>query len=252
MRFCFLSAVRASVVCGCLWLCSMGCTTVGFHSPAVRDALDYGPNRVLRLCFFKDRGLPDADLTRIVEAWHTELAPFGISLRTERVTPYDRTDFGCIGLGNELRRLDLEPPCDRVMIILKRTPLDLVWGLLLPTVFGAVDSQTGTRGYAFGDLYLVENILFFRGDASVLIHEGYHLFGCGHSLLLEECYRTIARLKRAFSRESGFFPARSEAGTILLTREEANRLFFGDKSQKQAPEQKRVAEPEAAPAQGGP
>ncbi len=142
--------------------------------------------------------------------------------------PYDRTAFGCLGMGSEMDRMDLEAPCDRAMILLKRTPTDLVWGLFLPTVFGAVDSRTGTRGYAFADLYLAENMLFFRGDEATLIHEGYHLLGCGHGLLMDECYRRIARLKRASGEsQADFFPAMTEGGRILNSREEVNRVFFG-------------------------
>ena len=203
------------------------CTTVGLERPSVRRALDYGPQRPLRVCIFKDRNLPDSDLSRILSEWRTEVVPFGIDLKAERVLPYDRTQFSCIGMGNELTRLDLDPPCDRMMIVLKRTPLDMVWSLFLPTVFGAVDSQTGTRGYAFGDLYLLENILFFRGDASVLIHEGYHLLGCGHALFMDDCYRAIARLKGVSASARAFFPAQGEDGTILRSRAEANRIFFG-------------------------
>lgn len=212
--------------CACAIPLLFHCTTVGFHRPSVRDSIDYGPGRTLRICVFKDTKLSSLQLERIMQQWRAELLPYGIELALERVLPYERTNFSCIGMGNELGRLDLEPPCDRVLIMLKRTPVDFAWSLFLPTVFGAVDSGTGTRGYAFGDLYWLENILFFRADASVLLHEGYHLFGCGHALVLDDCYREIARLKKSWREGADFFPALSDNRTIFFTRDEANRHFF--------------------------
>jgi hypothetical protein len=72
--------------------------------------------------------------------------------------------------------------------------------------------------------------LSFAGPESNAVHEGYHLLGCGHGLVMDDCYEQIRTMKiiAVQERERGndFFPTISSDGYILRTREEVDDEWY--------------------------
>lgn len=108
---------------------------------------------------------------------------------------------------------------------------DFIWGILLPEYLGMVDSTTFSKGFAIAEWGSINQILPpFNSPDDVAIHEGYHLLGCEHSLIMTTCYYKIQRLKEAAKKErmngGDFFPIITKEGKILRSRNEVENELY--------------------------
>jgi len=138
----------------------------------------------------------------------------------------------------------IPPGCDRMMYFVNRNVLDVAWSVPelygAPEVLGEVDDYTMTRGYVVDRIASLNQVLMspWFSPSKVARHETFHMIGCGHDLVMDQCYKHIAQAKWVENRlrdagcyeKSGvgeFFPSFSNAGDgpILLTRAQANGIL---------------------------
>lgn len=199
-----------------LALLSSGCTTVGVAT-ARRDTIDYGPRLPLRLCLLKAEDVPDQRVQLLTRALREEFAQYGIDVEVPWVRPWERPGFTAETIVKDVLRRDLEPPCDRLMALVDRNPADVLWGLLMPQILGAVDTYSRTRGFIVATVGSISQLTMSPKDVS--IHEFYHLLGCNHAVTLNQCYPRIAAIKSKTDPAAGFFAGLDQQGRYLLTRE---------------------------------
>jgi len=173
-----------------------GCTSVGIHSTAARQRLDFGANDSVALCLYLDAGISEEQgRTLVQEAWQDDGPLYGLHINVVSVTAWPRPAFMMDGIIDALRREPLKPGCDRILALINRHVGDFVWGVLqLPEYLGAVDDETLTRGYAIARRITLNQM--FESPRSVVRHEIYHLLGCDEHFRMARCYEQIARLKR--------------------------------------------------------
>ncbi|MGQ0429418.1 MAG: hypothetical protein ACT4UQ_05770 [Gammaproteobacteria bacterium] len=209
-----------------------GCTTVGMHTTE-RGKVDYGPAQEMRLCLLKSPDVPENRADELVAAVSKEFATYGIHVTVPWVHEWERPAFTATGILEDIMRRDLEPPCDRLMGLVDRHAGDFVWGLLLPEVLGAVDGVSRTRGYVVATFGSINQVT--AEPQVAIVHEFYHLVGCGHGVSKTKCYHKIAEMKASRPPESDFFPGMEMKGKFILTREEANqavRTFLAEREAK--------------------
>ncbi|TGM96979.1 hypothetical protein EHR10_14525 [Leptospira yasudae] len=205
------------------------CTTIGFHREAVRKEIDFGKEETLRLCVWKDVKVSKEELIELIGAWNQELEYYKIRVLLSEVQDWERPGWTGIAIMDRVFTAALPSRCDRLLAVaggkFSDTAFELVGIFLaflgIPSfqVLGAVETKTGTRGYILGQTRTLSHWLA-GGSNGTLIHEGYHLLGCGHAFFLSDCYvqiRKIKELKRK-NAESGvpFFPSVDEDGNIFL------------------------------------
>jgi hypothetical protein len=217
------SRLRGCTAAGLLVVVLSGCTAVGFHSSAARAQHDFGQPDTVRLCLYLDDGIDEERARALIqEAWQGEGHLFGLHLAVASVTRWSRPAFTVNGILESLQRQPLGPGCDRALALIGRHAGDVLWGLVLPEVLGAVNDETLTHGFAVVQRATVNQLL--SSPADVLRHELYHLLGCDAHFRMGRCYEQIARLKR-FKQDSrsDFFPAWDLLSQQMLTsREEVN------------------------------
>ncbi len=217
------SRLRACTAAGLLAVVLSGCTAIGFHSTAVRAQHDFGRPDTVRLCLYLADGVSEEQARKLIEeAWDEEAHLFGLHVAVASVTRWRRPAFTVNGILEGLQREPLGPGCDRVLALIGRHAGDVLWGLVLPEVLGAVNDETLTHGYAVVQRATVNQLL--SSPADVLRHELYHLLGCDAHYRMGRCYEQIARLKR-FKQDAGsdFLPAWDLLGQhMLISREEVN------------------------------
>jgi hypothetical protein len=205
-----------------LWAAALlaGCTTVGVHTRAI-DAIEYGPPQTVRVCLLKTADVPAARVDSIVAALNAEFGRYGLSIEVPWVRPWVRPGFQAGAIFEDLLPRELEPPCDRLFALVDRHAGDMLWGLVLPEVLGAVDTVTSTRGFVVATYASLNQVV--AGPEAAAIHEFYHLLGCPHGMTLTACYPRIARLKAARDPAADFLPGvEMEQEKHLTTREAAN------------------------------
>jgi hypothetical protein len=101
--------------------------------------------------------------------------------------------------------------------------------MILPEILGAVESTTMTKGYSVAEWGSLNQVLSLRSPENLMVHETYHLLGCGHGLNAGLCYDQIVRIKKAAkkNREEGqdFFPSMTPGGKIVWTRDGVDRIL---------------------------
>lgn len=203
-----------------------GCTSVGGLAP--RPAATANDGFVLRVCVMRDPGVPTATVNDLFAAWQEELAPLGIRPVVADMTELSRPSFTALGAFTVLEQQQLGPNCDRMALLVGRNVGDVVYGLGaimgMPEIYGAVDTKTNTRMYLVAETATIPHMLF-GGAKGGIIHEGYHLLGCGH-WSWADCYKQIDKLK-ALAREKStdFIPALTEDGRVFKARADVNRAY---------------------------
>lgn len=192
---------RAGLLVGLLAL--TGCTTVGVHTSA-REHVDFGPPVTVRVCVLKTADIPPQRAEALKQLVRKEFAKYGLLIEVPWVRDWERPGFQVDSIMRDLLERPLEPPCDRLFGFVDRHPGDFVWGLVMPEVLGAVDDVTATRGYVVATFGSLNQLFASPGQA--IVHEFYHLFGCGHDVTLTKCYPRIASLKAAVQPDADFFP----------------------------------------------
>jgi len=190
------------------------------HSLKAEKAVDYGPPATMRVCVLQTGDVPVQRSGKLLNAVNQEFAPYGITVEVAWVKPWIRPGFQVDSIMDDVKRRDLEPPCDRLMALVDRNVGDFLWGLAMPEVLGAVDGVTATRGYVVATGASLNQL--FLPPSAATVHEFYHLLGCPHGLSLANCYPRIAAMKAAIDPEADFFPGVTKEGKFLTTREAAN------------------------------
>jgi hypothetical protein len=178
--------------------------------------IDYGPPVTVRVCVLRTGDTPEERVGSLLAAVNAEFAQYGIVVEVPWVQPWQRPGFFVGTILEDLLRRPLEPPCDRLVGLIDRHAGDVLWGLALPEVLGAVDDLTATRGYVVATWGSVNQIAMT--PEQVTVHEFYHLLGCPHGMTLGKCYPRIAALKQAVVPGEDFFPGIAEHETFLTTR----------------------------------
>jgi hypothetical protein len=232
----------SSLGLGVCLLGTSGCfiTSVGMERPSVRAQTDFGPPQTLRVCAMLDDGISQRDAQATLEDYwnQNEASEYNLSVKLVSYTSLSRpmSEFFHWQIASKIAMRRIPPGCDRAMYFVNRNVLDVLWSVPeaygAPEVLGEVDDYTMTRGYVIDRIASLNQVLMspWFSPSKVARHETYHMLGCGHGLMMDQCYKHIAEAKWIENRLIGrgcyekagletFFPAFSHAGKgpILLT-----------------------------------
>ena len=206
-----------------------GCTTIGIHDMDAVKNDDFSTIETFRICIYKDVEVSDKRAQEIIAAITEEFAPFGVRIEIPWIQPWSRPGFTWKEIMNDVTFRPLETPCDRIFVLVGRNFKDFLWGIVMPEMQGAVETNTMTKGFAVAELGSINQLLTLKSPSDIAAHEVYHLLGCGHGCLANSCYDQIVRIKIAArkNREVGrnFFPAMNLNGQVFWTRNETNKRF---------------------------
>ncbi len=199
---------------------------------------DYGKLQTIRVCVWKDTNVSTERMNYLFDSWNEELSLYRLQTKVVHVKDWQRPGWTGKAILEELFQAPLPQDCDRILALAGVKFSDIVYEFVsfilalffIPSfeVLGAVDSYTGTRGYVLAHTASLGHLLV-GGAANTLVHEGYHMLGCGHAFFLSECYARIKEIKAASeqSPHSGFFPATHPGGGYLFSQKEVNFFFLG-------------------------
>jgi hypothetical protein len=240
----------AALALGVCLLGTSGCfvTSIGMDRPEVRTQTDFGPPETLRVCALLDDGISQRDAQEtLADYWNQDEASkykLAIEMVSYSSLPRSMDEFFHWQIGRQVAVRQIPPGCDRMMYFVNRNVLDVAWSVPeiygAPEVLGEVDDYTMTRGYVIDRVASLNQVLMspWFSPSKVARHETFHMIGCGHDLVMDQCYKHIAEAKWVENRlqdagcyqKSGveeFFPSFSHAGDgpILLTRAQANSIL---------------------------
>lgn len=206
------------------------CTTIGFHRESVRNNIPFGTEKIFRVCTIIESGIEEEEVLDLFKYWNEELKLYSLKANFVNYGTMERPGFYGSDILNYIANLPMQEDCDRILYLKGRTKGDLVFevftlGLFVGTglkleVQGAVESRTQTRGYIKAKYISLLQVLF-TSPKSTLVHEGYHLLGCGHQLLMDDCYEKIREVKSLSAEpniEKNFFPNITASGKRIRTR----------------------------------
>jgi hypothetical protein len=209
-----------------------GCTTIGIGDKSGLDRGNMGQPEILRICIYKDVGVPDQRVDEIIGAIAGEFALHGLRIEVPWIRPWQRPAFEVEGIMKDIASRPLECPCDRLFGVVGRDYKDFVWGLVMPEILGAVEDATLTKGYAVGEWGSLNQVLSFKSPAETAVHEAYHLLGCKHGLFASSCYKQVEGIRKVakYNRQQGqdFFPAMNLKGRIFWTRADVDNFLGVD------------------------
>lgn len=222
---------RWSICCLLAAAIVAGCTaTIGTPNPELLRSMsaagEFGGEQTVRVCGLLDSGITEAMAHRIIdEAWNeTEAAPLGLKVELVSLEPWKRESGDVERIFRNVRSVPIARGCDRLLAFLG--PSDDVVSALAGGV-------SFTHGFVFATPEGAQR--FTLMPAEVVRHEIYHLVGCGHASVMDECYGRIARAKANRNGADGFFPVfqyildddiRKNCGEnpLITDRAEANRV----------------------------
>ena len=244
------TTLLTSLALGVCLFGTSGCfmTSIGMDRPEVRAQTDFGPPQTLRVCALLDDGISQSDAQEtLADYWNQdEASKYNLSIKMVSYSSLPRSidQFFHWQIGHQVAIRQIPPGCDRMMYFVSRNVLDVAWSVPelygAPEVLGEVDDYTMTRGYVIDRIASLNQVLMspWFSPSKVARHEAFHMIGCGHNLVMDECYKHIAEAKWVENRlqdagcyeKSGveqFFPSFSNAGDgpILLTRAQANSIL---------------------------
>jgi predicted small lipoprotein YifL len=208
----------------------MGCTSIGPTGlPPEASDIDLGPDVELRLCVYQDKDVSDKRAAAIIAAVQNEFAQYGLVIKVAAIKTWQRPGFMHRDILRDIAKRSLEPPFDRILALVGRDLRDFAWGILLPEVYGAVETWTHTKGYVVAEVGSLNQLLTFQSPHQAAVHEFYHMLGVEHMDGKRIICEKIARLKRLAieNRQSGqnFFPGISSTGKLYLSREAVDHRF---------------------------
>lgn len=216
---------------------TLSCTTIGFAERDKLAQMEFGSQRKIKICTIREPGILDQEVLEIFEAWNEELTPYKLTAEMVPSGEMERPGFYGVDILEYLESLPLPKNCDRILYLKGRNWKDISFETLSLGIFagigiklevhGAVETRTNTRGYAKAK-YISTLQLFFTSPKSTVIHEGYHLLGCGHQLFMEACYKQIQKVKAHAEDprvETDFFPSVSSEGRKFYQRKDLNRAL---------------------------
>lgn len=206
------------------------CTTIGFHETKVREGISFGENANLRVCILHEPNITGEEIQNLFSAWNEELSLYNLKAEPIVLEEMERPGFWGTDILSYLMTLPLTKDCDRLVYLKGRTWGDIAFEVLTLGIFagvgvklevqGAVEGRSNTRGYIKAK-YISTIQILFTSPKSTLIHEGYHLLGCGHQLFMKECYEKIRDVKLLLTdpnRDPNFFPNITTTGRKILNR----------------------------------
>lgn len=210
-----------------LVIVQMSCTTIGAHDQNALSNINFGPPETVRICVLMDGSeISEVESSRLVQFIRNEFILYGIQVEVPWYRRWQRPAGGSTATLEDLAERRLQPPCDRLLALAGENTSDLIDAVLGVNVLGAVDTVTHTRGYVLCENTCVNQLI--AQPTVAIIHESYHLLGCGHDLSMTTCYERIRQLKIAArqNRENGndFFPTFTRNGVLIFRREDVNRL----------------------------
>jgi hypothetical protein len=244
------TTLLTSLALGVCLLGTSGCfvTSIGMDRPEVRAQTDFGPPETLRVCALLDDGISQREAqATLADYWNQDQASkYNLSIKMVSYSSLPRSidEFFHWQIGHQVAMRQIPPGCDRMMYFVNRNVLDVAWSVPelygAPEVLGEVDDYTMTRGYVVDRIASLNQVLMspWFSPSKVARHETFHMIGCGHDMVMDQCYKHIAEAKWVENRlrdagcyeKSGveeFFPSFSHAGDgpILLTRAQANSIL---------------------------
>ncbi|MCT8332149.1 hypothetical protein NUH30_00545 [Leptospira sp. 85282-16] len=208
------------------------CTTIGFHEKKIRERMEFGEESKFRVCLISEPDITKDEISDLFTAWNEELLYYKLKAEPVLLETMERPGFWGTDILGYLMDRQLTKDCDRLLYLKGRTWGDISFEILTLGIFvgvglklevqGAVEGHTNTRGYIKAK-YISTIQMLFTSPNSTLIHEGYHLLGCGHQLFMEECYKRIRDVKLLLTdpnRDPHFFPVITTNGKKILTRPE--------------------------------
>jgi len=191
---CLVGLLSAAALSGCA-------PTIGSPNPSLLRQMEskgeFGAPQAVRLCALLDLGVSRQAAQALVDrAWNdTEAGPLGLRMR---LASFDLwvgdlhdadVDFA------EIQKRALTPECDRLIVFL-----------------GHSDERMSRMA---GSVSLHHAIVLASPESmqtstmtpvDVVRHELYHLVGCGHARVMDECYHRIALAKARRKGPDAFFP----------------------------------------------
>ncbi|TGL45862.1 hypothetical protein [Leptospira perdikensis] len=206
------------------------CTTIGFHETKIREGMSFGEPASFRVCILHEPNITQEEIQNLFVAWNEELSLYNLKAEVLVLEEMERPGFWGTDILSYLMTLPLTKECDRLLYLKGRTWGDIAFEVLTLGIFvgvglklevqGAVEGRSNTRGYIKAKYQSTIQILF-TSPKSTLIHEGYHLLGCGHQLFMKECYEKIRDVKLLLTdpnRDPNFFPNMTTSGKKILNR----------------------------------
>lgn len=222
---------RTCVLLSFIVIMLASCTSIGgLTSKPDMARYKFGPPLTMRICILRDPAVSEEQAKNLMKAWQEEITQFNLTLSLQWIHPWPRPAFGAYGLMEAIAEPTMEAPCDRLVALIGRNAGDAIYSLMslvlpMPEILGYVDNVTQSRSFIIATWGPSINQVFAGGPEAVMIHEGYHLLGCGHNSW-SQCYDSIAETKRLArtNQQDGidFFPSRTVEGVVFLTREKAN------------------------------
>ena len=173
-----------------LFLLMTGCTSIGVDNSDVRDSFSWQPDTEITICTLVDPDISDDKVRAIETKAIQEFQQYNIHLTFMQHDEWTHRDSSKVKI---LTTMDMPEGCDRLFAYLDRS----VWQSLVSlavSVEGAVDDDTGTRGYGYVKGASLSGMLLGGGE-NIVTHEIYHLLGCGHSMSKVDCYHQLQALK---------------------------------------------------------
>lgn len=197
------------------------CSVIGSPNQSLIDEGFKGVPESVRVGLYVDKSVSQETADGIMSSIKYEFTQYGLDVKVMWSRPWERKSFTMSEIILDVAQLPLEPDCDKVFVVVGRSAGDYIWGaLMLPEVFGAVETVTRTRGYVVGEMGSF-NQIFSGGPKSAAIHEFYHLLGCDDFQGGTNCYDRIqfVRTQAQRNRKAGndFFPTIGQKIDILLT-----------------------------------
>lgn len=207
------------------------CTTIGFHEKKIREEMTFGEESQFRVCLIAEPDITKTEISDLFKAWNEELSFYQLKAIPVELAVMERPGFWGTDILGYLMEHQLTKDCDRLLYLKGRTWGDITFEVLTLGIFvgvglklevqGAVEGQSNTRGYIKAK-YISTIQMLFTSPKSTLIHEGYHLLGCGHQLFMKECYEKIRDVKLLLTdpnRDPNFFPVITTRGKKILSRD---------------------------------
>ena len=205
----------------------LGCTpTIGTPNPELLGQLTadgaFREAQSVRICGLHEAGISADTVRRLIDAaWNDQLAgTFGLRIQLASLQPWQREGSDITTVLFNVQAIPVAAECDRVFAFLEHA-IDFRDGELA----GAVSLSHGvvlasSESLARSSLTPVEAVR----------HELYHLVGCGHAWVMDECYRRIALAKQRRKSADAFFPVLLYLETEDIQRNCGNNPLIDDRS----------------------